>query len=167
MSTGHRFRQITQRHGALLILNDRPDLVERIGADGVHVGQDDLPVAQARRVIGPDRLLGLSTHSPKQVDAAAEAGVDYIGVGPVNETPTKPGRPAVGLDLVRYAARHAQVPFFAIGGISSLNARATREAGAGRIAVVRALTESSQPEAAARELRSLLTERREATVGTT
>ncbi len=121
VSAGHRFRQITERHGALLILNDRPDLVAGIDADGVHVGQDDVPVAEARGIIGADRLLGLSTHSPAQVEAAGAAGVDYIGVGPVHETPTKPGRRAVGLDLVRYAAQHATVPFFAIGGIERVN----------------------------------------------
>ena len=90
------------------------------GADGVHVGQDDMAVADARAIVGTDRLVGLSTHSPEQIDAAA-ADVDYIGVGPVHATPTKPGRPAVGLELVRYAARQAIVPFFAIGGITPAN----------------------------------------------
>jgi thiamine-phosphate pyrophosphorylase len=122
-------------------------------------------VARARRLVGPDRLLGLSTHTPAQVDAASGDAVDYIGVGPVNETPTKPGRPAVGLDLVRYAAQRAQVPFFAIGGISTANVNAVRDAGAQRVAVVRALTEAADSEAAARELRLGLGEREEARVG--
>lgn len=146
-----RFRRICGHHGALLILNDRPDLAVAAGADGVHVGQDDVPVARARELVGSDRLVGLSTHSPAQIDGAA--GVDYIGVGPVYETPTKPGRTAVGLGLVRYAAAHAGVPFFAIGGIDRSNIGAVRDAGAQRVAVVRALTESADPESAARALR--------------
>jgi thiamine-phosphate pyrophosphorylase len=152
LAAGRRFRAVTARHGALFILNDRPDLVLEAGADGVHVGQDDAPVAQARATVGPDRLVGLSTHSPAQIDAAAIAGVDYIGVGPVHATPTKPGRPAVGLELVRYAAAHAQVPFFAIGGITPDNVDAVRAAGASRVAVVRALTEADDPEDAAAQL---------------
>ena len=105
--------------------------------------------------MGSDRLVGLSTHSPEQVDGAAGVPVDYIGVGPVHATPTKPGRPAVGLALVRYAAAHATVPFVAIGGITPANVGAVREAGAERIAVVRALTDSADPAQAARSLRSV------------
>jgi thiamine-phosphate pyrophosphorylase len=146
---------VCHAHGAPLILNDRPDLVAAAGADGVHVGQDDTTVTEARALVGPDRVVGLSTHSPAQIDAAAaETAVDYIGVGPVHATPTKPGRPAVGLDLVRYAAEHAATPFFAIGGIDAGNAADVRAAGAARIAVVRAITEARDPEAAARVLRS-------------
>ncbi len=151
-----RFAALCARHEALFIVNDRPDLVVAAGADGVHLGQDDVPVAAARALVGEDRLVGLSTHTPAQVDAAA--GADYIGVGPVHATPTKPGRPAVGLELVGYAAEHAPVPFFAIGGIDAGNADAVRAAGASRIAVVRALTDAGDPELAARELRSRLTE---------
>jgi len=156
VATGRRFARALAGHAALFILNDRPDLVAEIGADGVHVGQDDLAVVQARALVGPDRLVGLSTHSPAQVDAAAETPVDYIGVGPVHATPTKPGRPAVGLELVRYAAAHATVPFFAIGGIAAQGVGAVREAGAERIAVVRAITEAADPASAARELRESL-----------
>jgi thiamine-phosphate pyrophosphorylase len=152
LTAARRFAAITARHGALFILNDRPDLALEAGADGVHVGQDDASVAQARAVVGPDRLVGLSTHTPAQVDAAATLGVDYIGVGPVHATPTKPGRPAVGLDLVRYAAQNAQVPFFAIGGINPDNVDAVRAAGAARVAAVRALTEADDPEDAAAQL---------------
>jgi thiamine-phosphate pyrophosphorylase len=157
VEVGRRVARAAAQHEALFILNDRPDLVEVVGADGVHVGQDDVAVADARALIGSDRLLGLSTHSPSQVDAAALVDVDYIGVGPVHATPTKPGRPAVGLDLVRYAARHATVPFFAIGGISPANVADVRQAGAERIAVVRALTDAADPARAARELRQALT----------
>jgi thiamine-phosphate pyrophosphorylase len=157
VAAGRRFAAAAADHGALFILNDRPDLVVAIGADGVHVGQDDASAADARAIVGPERIVGLSTHSRSQVDAATGAGVDYIGVGPVHETPTKPGRPAVGLELVRYAAAHATVPFFAIGGISPANVRAVREAGATRIAVVRALTGARDVEHAARGLRTAIT----------
>ena len=154
---GRRFAAAAAKHGALFVLNDRPDLVDATSADGVHVGQDDTGVDDARAAIGPHRLIGLSTHSPEQVDAAANAGVDYFAVGPIHETPTKPGRPAVGLELVRYAAAHATVPFFAIGGINTSNVTAVADAGATRIAVVRALTESARPDAAARRLRTAIT----------
>jgi thiamine-phosphate pyrophosphorylase len=158
VAAGRRFGRAAAAHGALFIINDRPDLVAATGADGVHVGQDDTPVADARAILGPDRLLGLSTHSPSQIDAAARAGVDYIGVGPVHATPTKPGRPAVGLELVRCAAESATIPFFAIGGISPANVAAVHDAGADRIAVVRALTEASDPARAARVLREAVSE---------
>jgi thiamine-phosphate pyrophosphorylase len=153
VAVGRRFARAAAEHDALFILNDRPDLVAATGADGVHVGQDDATVADARQIVGPGRLIGLSTHTPEQIDAARRAGVDYIGVGPVHETPTKPGRPAVGLGLVRYAAEHATVPFFAIGGVAPGNVDAVRRAGAERIAVVRALTEAPDPARAARRLR--------------
>jgi thiamine-phosphate pyrophosphorylase len=156
VATGRRFAQAAAEHGALFILNDRPDLVAAAGADGVHVGQDDMAVAEARALVGPDRLIGLSTHTPEQIDAAGDLDVDYIGVGPVHATPTKPGRPAVGLELVRYAASHAAVPFFAIGGIARENVDAVRAAGAERIAVVRALTEAADPASAARRLRAAI-----------
>ncbi len=137
--------------GVLFVLNDDPRLAHEAGADGVHLGQDDMPVPAARAIVGPDLLIGLSTHTPAQVDAAA--GVDYIGVGPVHVTPTKPGRPAVGLGLVRYAAARARVPFFAIGGIDPGNVASVRAAGARRIAVVRAIAAAPDPTAAARALR--------------
>jgi len=169
VTVGRRFARAAAKRGALFILNDRPDLLDATGADGVHVGQDDAPVAAARATVGPDRLVGLSTHSPEQVDAAAGVPVDYIGVGPVHETPTKPGRAAVGLALVRYAAEHATVPFFAIGGIAPANVEAVRGAGADRIAVVRALTEAGDPAQAAGRLRLAIgapARRREVRVGT-
>lgn len=164
---GERFRRITARRDVLLIINDRPDLVAELDADGVHVGQEDTSPAEARRIVGSQRLVGLSTHSESQIDAAGRAGVDYIGVGPVNETPTKPGRPAVGLELVRYAARHSAIPFFAIGGIRPDNLDAVRDAGARRVAVVRALTEADDPEPVARRMRQLLAASREVSVGAT
>jgi thiamine-phosphate pyrophosphorylase len=139
--------------GALFILNDRPDLVEACGADGVHVGQDDATPAQARAIVGPDRIVGRSTHAPPQADAAdSDPEVDYVVVGPVWETPTKAGRPATGLGYVEYAARTVGKPWFAIGGIDAGNLAAVVERGARRIVVVRAITEAEDPERAARAL---------------
>jgi thiamine-phosphate pyrophosphorylase len=149
-------RALCERLGALLIVNDRPLVAREVGADGVHVGQDDMPVAEVRELVGPELLIGLSTHSPDEVDAVDAELIDYIGVGPVHVTPTKPGRPAVGLELVRYATAHAPVPFFAIGGIDAANAPAAIEAGARRLCVLRAIAAAEEPERAARELRGLL-----------
>jgi thiamine-phosphate pyrophosphorylase len=145
-------RSLCDEAGALFVINDRPDLVAPTGADGVHVGQDDAGVAEAREIVGPDRIVGLSTHAPEQL--ASAAGADYVAVGPVHATPTKPGRPAVGLDYVRHAAAHATVPWFAIGGIDATNVEAVVAAGARRIVVVRAIAEAADPEGAARALRT-------------
>lgn len=143
-------RALTHRLGVPLVVNDRPDLAVLCGADFVHVGQDDLPVDAARRFgLG----VGLSTHARREIDAA---GSDYIGVGPVFETPTKEGRAAVGVELVRYAAERARVPWFAVGGIDSANVAEVVAAGARRIAVVRAIVDSPDPERAARDLRTAL-----------
>jgi thiamine-phosphate pyrophosphorylase len=190
----HTAHKICEQLGALLIVNDRPHIALAAGADGVHVGQDDMPVAQVRALVGTELLIGLSTHTPAEIDAAGSLGgagetggaamsrwsssatppdiagapaaperprssdfdVDYIGVGPVYPTPTKPGRPAVGLELVRYATTHARLPFFAIGGIDERNLSEAIEAGAQRVAVVRALADAADPESAARALRMSL-----------
>lgn len=149
-------RALCERLGALLIVNDRPWVALEAGADGVHVGQDDMPVAEVRELTGPDVLIGLSTHSPQQIDAVDAGVVDYIGVGPIHETPTKPGREAVGLELVRYAAAHAPVPFFAIGGLRAGNLAEAIDAGARRACVLRAIAGAADPEQAARELREAL-----------
>jgi thiamine-phosphate pyrophosphorylase len=154
VAAARHFRAACDVHGALFILNDRPDLVDACGADGVHVGQDDAPVAEAREQVGPERLVGLSTHSPAQVDAAR--GVDYIAVGPVHATPTKPGRPAAGLEPIRHAAAHARLPWFAIGGLDTATVVAALDAGARRIVVVRAIADAPDPEAAARTLKAAL-----------
>ncbi len=154
VEAGRELRLLCDTQGALLIVNDRPDLALACGADGVHVGQEDAPVSEARSIVGPDRIVGLSTHSPEQI--AAPEGADYIAVGPVFATPTKPGRPAVGLALVREAARSARVPWFAIGGIDATSIDEVVAAGATRIAVVRAIADAPDPEAAARELASRL-----------
>jgi len=147
------FRAAASETGALFVVNDRPDLVAACGADGVHVGQDDLSPAEARALVGPDRIVGRSTHAPAQADAAsADPDVDYLAVGPVHATPTKPGRPAAGLDYVSYAARTVTKPWFAIGGLDAGNVDAVLARGAERIVVVRAITEAADPEAAARAL---------------
>ncbi|MFL5831030.1 MAG: thiamine phosphate synthase [Solirubrobacteraceae bacterium] len=161
LRAAERFKAICAEHDALFVVNDRPDLALKADADGVHVGQDDAPVAEARELLGEQRIVGLSTHTPRQVDAAREQPVDYIAVGPVHETPTKPGRPAVGLELVSYAAAHDTVPFFAIGGIDPGNADAVAAAGAERIVVVRALTQAPDPRDAAQRLRAAVTRARQ------
>lgn len=156
LSVACRARELCERLGALFIVNDRPLLARECGADGVHVGQDDMGVAEVRGLVGPDMLIGLSTHAPAEIDGTDPALVDYIGVGPVHATPTKPGRPAVGLDLVRHAAAHAPVPFFAIGGIDADNIGEVVAAGASRVCVLRAIAAAEDPERAARELRRAL-----------
>lgn len=156
VAAGRRFAALCARHDVPLILNDRPELVEAAGADGVHLGQDDLSLPRARELLGSERIIGLSTHALEQIDGAHRAGADYIGVGPVHATPTKPGRAAVGAELVRTAARRAQLPFFAIGGINPENVGTVLAAGARRVAVVRAIAEADDPERAARDLRSAL-----------
>jgi thiamine-phosphate pyrophosphorylase len=148
------FRRLCDNHSALFIVNDDPDLARACDADGVHVGQDDLAATEARALLGPDAIIGLSTHSEEQITAAAEAPVDYISAGPIWETPTKQGRPAVGLELISHAAANAPHPFFAIGGIDSSNASAVIEAGARRLCVVRAVRDATDPAAAAEGLRA-------------
>ena len=155
------FRRAAEEHGALFVLNDNPELVAECGADGVHVGQDDVPVAKARAAAGPAAIVGLSTHSAEQVDAARAAGgadrPDQISGGPVWETPTKQGRPATGLELVEWArGGEDDPPWFAIGGIALSNVGRVVAAGAQRVVVVRAIRDAADPEAAARELRAAL-----------
>ena len=153
------WRELCDRHRALLWVNDRPDLALRSGADGVHVGQDDMPVEAVREAIGQDVLVGLSTHSPEQLEAGIAAGADQLSVGPVWETPTKPGRPAAGLDYIRAAAtRRPPQPWFAIGGIDGSNAEQVLRAGAERLVVVRAIREAANPQAAAEWLRAEIEE---------
>jgi thiamine-phosphate pyrophosphorylase len=151
------FRAICDEYGALLWLNDRPDLALRAGADGVHLGQDDLAVGTVRKTVGEELLIGLSTHSPEQLEAGIVAGADQLSVGPVWETPTKPGRTATGLGYVRHvASRRPPVPWFAIGGIESQNLNEVVAAGAERIVVVRAIRDAPDPRAAAARLRAAL-----------
>jgi len=147
------FRRVADTFSALFIVNDDPELARSCDADGVHVGQGDVSAEQARELLGPDAVVGLSTHSEEQIAASAERPVDYISVGPIWETPTKEGRPAVGLDLIRHADAHAPHPFFAIGGIDPGNAGEVVGAGAQRLCAVRAIRDAADPEAAAAALR--------------
>lgn len=157
IAASRMFRALADEHGALFVLNDRPDLVAACGADGVHVGQDDAPPAQARAAVGPDRIVGRSTHAPDQADAAErDPDVDYVVIGPVHATPTKPGRPATGPGYVAYAAHAVHKPWFAIGGLDAGNVGEVIERGARRIVIVRAIADAADPEAAARELRAQL-----------
>ena len=158
LAEAQAIRQLCSRHGALFLVNDRIDLALAVDADGVHLGQDDLPPDLARRLLGPDRLIGRSTHALEQLQQAERDGCDYVGVGPVNATPTKPGRTPVGLDYVRQAAAEARIPWFAIGGIESSSLAPVLEAGARRVAVVRAITDAADPGAATAELLAGLAE---------
>jgi len=151
-------RQLCSRHGALLLVNDRIDIALAVDADGVHLGQGDLPPALARQLLGPEKLVGRSTHALAQLQQAMRDGCDYVGVGPVNATPTKPGRQPVGLDYVRQAAAESAIPFFAIGGIEKENLSSVLATGATQVAVVRAITEAADPAQAARELLEVLGE---------
>ena len=150
-------RALCDDAGALFVLNDRPGLAAAAGADGVHIGQDDGPIGAARDLAGPELLIGRSTHSPDQIAAAHAERADYLGVGPVHATPTKPGRAAVGLELVTHAAAAATLPWFAIGGLALEGIDAVTRAGATRIAVVRDIAEAADPRAAAAALGARLT----------
>jgi len=151
-----RCREITAAAGAVFIVNDRLDVAMAVDADGVHLGQDDLPLATARR-LWPGRAVGRSTHSLAQALEAQRGGADYIGVGPVFATPTKPGRPAVGLACVSDVATAVGIPWFAIGGIDLANVASVLDAGARRIAVVRAVCSAADVAAASRALRGAVT----------
>jgi thiamine-phosphate pyrophosphorylase len=159
------FRRLCDNHSALFIVNDDPDLARACDADGVHVGQDDAAVSDAREILGPDAIIGLSTHSEEQIATSADQPTDYISVGPIWETPTKKGRPAVGLDLIRHAAANAPRAFFAIGGIDQSNVAEVVLAGAERICVVRAIRDAADPTAVAEELRAAFTPLGEAAPG--
>ena len=152
---GQTFKEIAAKHDALFIVNDRPDVAAVLEADGVHLGQNDLPIEAARPFLGRDKLIGLSTHDLQQLEMASP-DADYVCVGPVHETPTKEGRPGTGLEYVRYAAEREARPWFAIGGINDETLPEVVEAGARRIVVVRAVTEAEDPaEAVGRLLNGL------------
>ena len=150
-------RVACERHGALFMLNNRPELVAEAGADGVHIDRAGMDVERARATLGNDKLLGTSAHSPQEIDAAQPLPLDYISVGPVHATPTRPDSAPVGHALITYASRRSKLPFFAVGGIEPHNAGAVAAAGAQRIAVVRAITESSDPERSAAVLKAEIT----------
>jgi len=161
------FRRLCDTHSALFIVNDDPYLARTCNADGVHLGQDDMPVEEAREILGPEMIIGLSTHTKEQLAAAGDtsSSVDYVSVGPIWETPTKQGRPGVGLGLVEHAAARAPHPFFAIGGIDPGNAAEVVAAGAERLGVVRAIRDAEDPAAVAEALRGALATLGEAAPG--
>ncbi len=140
-----RLQQLCHQYDALFIMNDRVDLAIAVDADGVHLGQQDMPIAIARQLLGSQRIVGRSTTNPDEMQRAIAEGADYIGVGPVHETPTKAGKAAAGLEYVRYAAAHAPMPWFAIGGIDTENLHPILAAGATRVAVVRSIMAAEQP----------------------
>ena len=152
LKTACQIRALCHQYGALFIVNDRVDIAAASEADGVHLGQQDLPMAAARKILGAGKIVGRSTTNPQELQRALDEGADYIGVGPVHETPTKPGKAASGNDYVRYAAAHATMPWFTIGGLNADNLGPTLAAGATRVAVVRALMEANDPSAIARSL---------------
>jgi thiamine-phosphate pyrophosphorylase len=145
LELAQQLKHLCHRYNALLLINDRVDLALAVEADGVHLGQTDLPIAVARQLLGSQRLIGRSTTNPEEMERALSEGADYIGVGPVYSTPTKPGKAAAGLDYVCYARDHATVPWFAIGGINVDNLGEVLEAGAERVAVVRAVMAAENP----------------------
>jgi thiamine-phosphate pyrophosphorylase len=153
-----RILPLTRSAGIPLIINDRVSVALAVDADGLHVGQDDLPPAEARRLIGPHRLLGRSTHSLTQALAAQDEGVDYVGFGPVFPTPTKPEYGCVGVEAVQEVVARLHVPVVCIGGMDRATIGSIRSAGAACVAVVRAVCAAKDPKAAARELKCLLTE---------
>ena len=157
-------RAVCTAHDVPFILNDRPDLAVECGADGVHVGQDDAPPSLARRLMGPGAIVGLSTHAPDELAGALAEPVDYISVGPVVPTPTKPGRPGTGMEYVEAAAATATVPWFVTGAVAPDRVAELVAAGAERFVVVRYLTEAANPLAAARGLRTTIDRALEATV---
>ncbi len=146
-------QRVCAEHGVPFLLNDRPDLAADLGADGVHVGQDDVPAAEARRLVGSTAIVGLSTHEPAQLTASLPQPIDYISAGPVTPTPTKPGRPGTGLGYVAAATAAARVPVWVTGGVDPVTVEVMATAGARHFVVVRWLTEADEPENQARALR--------------
>ncbi len=142
-------KQCCDRYGALFLVNDRVDIAVAVNADGVHLGQTDLPIAVAREILGLGKIVGRSTTNPEELNKALQEGADYVGVGPVYETPTKPGKAAAGHQYVTYAQKNCSVPWFAIGSIDADNVHEVLAAGAQRIAVVRAIMTNEHPTLAA------------------
>ena len=149
-------QKVCAGHGVPFVMNDRPDLALELGADGVHVGQDDAPPSLARRLLGADAIVGLSTHAPEELDASETEDVDYVSTGPVEATPTKPGRAGTGLEYLSYAAATCTRPFFVTGGVTPDTVVPMLEAGARRFVVVRWLTEAADAEKHARAVRDVI-----------
>ena len=153
LKRGGLARDVCRSYGVPFILNDRPDLALEMGADGVHVGQDDAPPALARKILGPSAIIGLSTHSQDDLIGAEREPIDYISVGPINPTPTKPGRAGVGLGYLRFAADEASVPFYVTGGVNPRSIGDLLDSGGTRFVAVRWLTEAEDAYEAAKALR--------------
>ena len=149
-------RNLTDETGRILLINDRPDIAAIVGADGVHLGQHDLPVAEARRLLRPGAIVGKSTHSLAQAKAAVAEGADYIAVGPIFETATKDAGPTVGTDLLREVAEQVSLPIVAIGGINAENAKSVADAGANLLATCGAVCSAKNPQAAAEAIRQAM-----------
>jgi thiamine-phosphate pyrophosphorylase len=147
-----KLRELCHRHDALFLMNDRVDIAIAVGADGVHLGQQDIPIALARQFLGSRAIIGRSTTNPREMEKAIAEGADYLGVGPVYETPTKAGKAAAGLEYVRHARENCPLPWFAIGGIDPTNVEEVIAAGASQVAVVRAITHADRPDVATRLL---------------
>ena len=145
LQTAHSLRQLCHQYGALFLVNDRIDIALAVNADGVHLGQHDLPMDCARQLLGPHRLVGRSTTNATEMAGAIAEGADYIGVGPVYATPTKAGKAPAGLDYVRYAVQNAPMPWYAIGGIDATNLAEVIDVGAKRVAAVRAIMQADDP----------------------
>lgn len=151
-----RIRELTSHFGAAFIVNDRVDIAKISNADGVHLGQDDIPVSYAREILGDNAIIGVSTHCPEHAKKAITGGADYIGVGPVFKTPTKPSKDPVGLEYVKWAADNVNIPFFAIGSIDTANIKEVVQAGAKRVAVIRAIMYVDDIESNCKILKSAL-----------
>ena len=151
-----RIRELTSHFGAAFIVNDRVDIAKISNADGVHLGQDDIPVSYAREILGDNAIIGVSTHCPEHAKKAITDGADYIGVGPVFKTPTKPSKDPVGLEYVKWAAGNVNIPFFAIGSIDTANIKEVVQAGAKRVAVIRAIMYADDIESNCKILKSAL-----------
>jgi thiamine-phosphate pyrophosphorylase len=149
-------QRVCRDHDVPFILNDRPDLALEVEADGVHIGQDDASPELARRILGADTIVGLSTHAPNELDAALHEPVDYLSAGPVSQTPTKPGRSATGLRYLTYVVERAKTPWFVTGGVTPDSVKLMAAAGARRFVVVRYLTDAEDPKAAAKTLREAI-----------
>ena len=146
IKTGMKIRQLCSIYGALFIVNDRIDIAKILDADGVHLGQDDIPINEARKILGNDKIIGISTHKPDDALEAQKAGADYIGVGPVFKTPTKPNATPVGLKYVKWVSENINIPFYAIGSIDVNNVQKVISSGANKIAVIRALMNVQNPD---------------------
>jgi thiamine-phosphate pyrophosphorylase len=156
LANAEKLCQLCHDYGALFIVNDRVDVALAVSADGVHLGQQDLPVAVAREILGVGRIIGRSTTNPQEMQKALAEGADYIGVGPVYETPTKAGKTAAGLEYVSYVAQNCSLPWFAIGGINLDNLEQVLRAGARRVSVVRAIMEADNPTSTTQQFLSRL-----------